>query len=492
MTGCYTESGTLIPIGEVMLVNRHNNVCTRDMSGNVIMTCQDNKGREKSQSSVWTEGWRQLRCGRNGVEATGCVTPSGIHIPAGEVKLVNGSNIECKKNGSDVIMRCKDKDFEWQMESNQLRCTSSGSEVTGCVTASKSIPRGEMRVVDGSVIICSDDWNGGATVQCMDSEGRVWDEGSKWKEGLYQRSCTDNGGDITGCFTASGTLIPVGEVVLVNGHNLVCKKIVSGNATLQCKDREGQDRDQGTEWKQGLYQLQCTDNGVMTMGVTVAETYVPFGESKKVNDFNVEWCNKNADGTVTPQCTNINGDSNKALEWKDESYGYSCKGGHLNVTGCFTTSGTYIPRGQTTSVDGSSIACVESGNGDITTTCKDNEERDRELGSEWIETYSLVRCGSNGKPEPKTCVIPPDTYIPIGQTMTTMNLGKVAIAKKRLIAKFFLSRLDWTVGSISLSCDGEGTEPTGCVTASGIDILLEKVKSVSWTEMKFDGEKNML
>ncbi|KAJ1362363.1 hypothetical protein KIN20_021889 [Parelaphostrongylus tenuis] len=143
----------------------------------IVLQHPDHPFQKGKSCSEWAEGYRQLRCDSNGVEPTSCVTPSAINIPIGGKKLVDGLNYECKKNGSDVIMQCIDRDLEWQVESTQWRCTRNGSQVTGCVTAFGSIPTGEMRVVDGSTIMCRDDGNGGATVQCKDKEGRVWDQG---------------------------------------------------------------------------------------------------------------------------------------------------------------------------------------------------------------------------------------------------------------------------------------------------------------------------
>ncbi|KAJ1362360.1 hypothetical protein KIN20_021886 [Parelaphostrongylus tenuis] len=124
----------------------------------------------------WTEGSISLSCDVNGVEPTGCVAASGVLIPVGELRPVNGYNLFCERNSNGLP---------------NIRVLDNQSKIP----------------VPG---------NSGVTI-CKDSNG-MRKRGSKWVEDSLQYVC--------------------GETVA--GSSVECKKNANGNVTMNCKNiRDG-------------------------------------------------------------------------------------------------------------------------------------------------------------------------------------------------------------------------------------------------------------
>ncbi|KAJ1362366.1 hypothetical protein KIN20_021892 [Parelaphostrongylus tenuis] len=83
--------------------------------------------------------------------------------------------------------------------------------------------------------------------------------------------CTANGVVTKGCFTVSGTLIPLGEVKMVDGHELKCAKNADGRVLLQCKNSEGRNRNQGksqlqmlqSDWPNLYWDFDCDEHKII-------------------------------------------------------------------------------------------------------------------------------------------------------------------------------------------------------------------------------------
>ncbi|KAJ1350341.1 hypothetical protein KIN20_006113 [Parelaphostrongylus tenuis] len=91
--------------------------------------------------------------------------------------------------------------------------------------------------------------------------------GFEWRERLYKLRCGKNGIEFMGCFTTSGVYIPNGEVKL--DSNGIPEIQVRGRATAtspKCRDDEGQEKDQGSEWKSGALLFRCGRDGVELVG----------------------------------------------------------------------------------------------------------------------------------------------------------------------------------------------------------------------------------
>ncbi|KAJ1362364.1 hypothetical protein KIN20_021890 [Parelaphostrongylus tenuis] len=397
--------------------------------------CEDDKGIIRDQGSEWQEEWKQFRCGDNGAEPMGCVAPPSTRIPIGETRMVGDSTVACKK-----------------------------------------------------------DSNGSLTMQCTDNNsGR----GSTWIKQRHHFKCSDNGVVVTGCYTSTGTFIRNGDVMTVNGRELGCETIAPNESRIKCKDNEGRDRDQGSEWKEGYHQLGCGDNGVETIGCVVpSSTTIQNGETMMVNGSTVR-CKKE-DNEVTMHCDVNNGGGD--LQWRDESRGYSCGPDGTVVTDCYTTSGIKIAIGEkklvlrllilnlmltcAEQVDGYPIACKEDKNDSATMPCEDSKGREREQGSEWQEGHRLVKCTLDGV-KIIGCVTPSGMQIPKGESRLVDGLiitcepdGKSG-AQMKCQDSYSAAGLVWEEDSLRLGCKESGEVVYGCYTASAIYIPVGEVKSVN-------------
>uniref|UniRef100_A0A0K0DNC8 Abnormal cell migration protein 18-like fibronectin type I domain-containing protein n=1 Tax=Angiostrongylus cantonensis TaxID=6313 RepID=A0A0K0DNC8_ANGCA len=340
--GCIAPNGTMVPLGSERLIGDQIWVCKKDENGYIYFgpkTKTTNECDGHPYGSVWKEKWLQYRCGDRGVkEFLGCITESKIFVANGDVKLVDGFYIQCKKheNGSVVMQgvatpgntKCKDNEgrerlegSEWTEGTLQHRCGRGGiKEPIGCITTTGIlIPVEETKSVGGFYVECKKHDDGTVimqrlgrptTTKCRDIEGRERDEGSEWTEGTLQHRCGRGGiKEPIGCITTSGILIPIGETKSVDGSYVECKKHDDGTVILQnlgtpsngmCKDSEGRKREEGSHWKEGSLQFRCGKGGVKDlMGcITASGTLLPYGEVNLVNGKRVK-CEKLADGTIT-------------------------------------------------------------------------------------------------------------------------------------------------------------------------------------------------
>ncbi|KAE9415085.1 hypothetical protein Angca_003564 [Angiostrongylus cantonensis] len=182
--GCITISGVLIRKGEVKSVDGSDFECMKHANGSItmrmlgrsIMKCKDREGREWEEGSEWKEGSVQYKCGKEGVkELMGCITTSGVLIRKGEVKSVDGSDIECRKHANGFITmqvlakyECKGINGRWrklgeiwrerQRIEGEYRCDKGGVRtVLGCIAGGKYIPIHSQTHIWGAYHLCTSD-----------------------------------------------------------------------------------------------------------------------------------------------------------------------------------------------------------------------------------------------------------------------------------------------------------------------------------------------
>ncbi|VDM52254.1 unnamed protein product [Angiostrongylus costaricensis] len=394
-------------------------------------------------ASVWREETLQFTCAKGGVkEFMGCFT-SGIFVPNGEMKSVDGSNVECKKheNGSITMevretpnnTKCKDsggrerkEGSEWKEGSVQYKCGKEGmKELMGCITTSGVlILEEEVKSVDGYDIECKKRANGSITMQvlgrskkkCKDSSGREWEEGSEWEEYAVKYKCGNDGKKVSmGCITASRVPIREGEVKSVDGYDIECKKRANGSITMQvlgrskkkCKDSSGREWEEGSEWEEYAVKYKCGNDGKkVSMGcITASRVPIREGEVKSVDGYDLE-CKKYANGYTAllplrrskKKCKDSSGrEWEEGSEWKEGSVQYKCgKEGMKELMGCITTSGVLIREGELKSVDGYHFECKRRANGYTTMPVLEKYECKGEVWRETQRVEGEYRCDRGG------------------------------------------------------------------------------------------------
>uniref|UniRef100_A0A0K0D566 Abnormal cell migration protein 18-like fibronectin type I domain-containing protein n=1 Tax=Angiostrongylus cantonensis TaxID=6313 RepID=A0A0K0D566_ANGCA len=246
--------------------------------------------------------------------------------------------------------------------------------------------------------------------------------------------------EVIGCFTTSGIFIATGEVVSMDGSDVRC--IENGNTYVivmspakhdtLCKDSEGREWEEGSEWKEESVLYRCGKEGrKRVMGcITISGVLIRKGEVKSVDGSDFE-CMKHANGSITMRmlgrsimkCKDREGrEWEEGSEWKEGSVQYKCgKEGVKELMGCITTSGVLIRKGEVKSVDGSDIECRKHANGFITMQvlakyeCKGINGRWRKLGEIWRERQRIegeYRCDKGGVRTVLGCIAG-GKYIPI-------------------------------------------------------------------------------
>uniref|UniRef100_A0A0K0D0G5 DUF4280 domain-containing protein n=1 Tax=Angiostrongylus cantonensis TaxID=6313 RepID=A0A0K0D0G5_ANGCA len=458
VVGCLASSGELIPMGDIKLVGGDDMECKMDANGKPVLKaleifntvrCKDADGQERDPGVEWKNGSIQYKCDKNGeVAVVGCLASSGELIPMGDIKLVGGDDMECKMdaNGKPVLeafekpneAKCKDAEgeerdsgVEWQEGSIQYKCDGNGEVAfVGCLTSTgELIPIGETKSVDGEDMECKTDANGKPVLEafekpneakCRDAEGQERDSGVEWKDGSIQYKCDKNGEvAFVGCLASTGELIPIGETKSVDGDDMECKTDANGKPVLEafekpneakCRDAEGLERDSGVEWQEGSIQYKCDGNGEVAFVGCLTSTgeLIPIGQAKSVDGDDME-CMTDANGKPVlkaleipnrVRCKDADGqERDPGSVWTAGWFQFKCaKGGKVELSGCFTSSGEIILRGERRTEDGRDLECKVDEKGspflDVLakssgTKCKDGEGKYRIQGNLSI-IYSMV------------------------------------------------------------------------------------------------------
>ncbi|VDM52253.1 unnamed protein product [Angiostrongylus costaricensis] len=206
-----------------------------------------------------------------------------------------------------------------------------------------------------------------------------------WQEEWLQYRCGEGGvKEFLGCITETGIFIRNGDMKLVDGAYIQCKKHEDGSVVLQsagrrnntkCKDSEGQEREEGSDWKEGSLQFKCGKGGVKNfMGcITKSERFIPYGEVNLVNGKHIK-CEKLADGTIKmnivsrskcyAKCRDNEGRGvTEGFKWRVGSLQLRCGENGVELMGCVTSHGIFIPSGEVKSVDGYNVKCERSMDG---------------------------------------------------------------------------------------------------------------------------------
>ncbi|VDM62062.1 unnamed protein product [Angiostrongylus costaricensis] len=461
--------------------------CTKDANGSPVLKvlknpeevkCKDGEGKERSQGAEWKDGSFKFKCSADGeVLLIGCFTSSGKLVSNGEVKSVDGVDMECKTNpdGNPVLkvlkksnkVKCKDaggqerdSGAEWNDGSFQFKCDERGEvKFVGCFTPSgELIPKGETKSVDGEDMQCKTDPEGKPMletieepnqIKCKEAGGQERDSGAEWNDGFFQFKCDERGEvKFVGCFTPSGELIPKGETKSVDGEDMQCKTDPEGKPMLEtieepnqikCKEAGGQERDSGAEWEDGSFQFKCDENGEVALVGCFSSSgvLVPNGERKWVDEGGVE-CKTDPDGnpvleilekTNKVKCKLGGGtEEDPGTEWSVGWFQFKCtENGTVVLSGCFTSKGMLVPYGEVREERGSYVECKKDANGspvlEVLETlsemkCKDNSGTVKDLGSEWTVGWFQFKCTEGGKVEFMGCFISTGKLIPNGERAT--------------------------------------------------------------------------
>uniref|UniRef100_A0A0K0CVZ7 Sushi domain-containing protein n=1 Tax=Angiostrongylus cantonensis TaxID=6313 RepID=A0A0K0CVZ7_ANGCA len=169
VAACIAPGRTVVPVNQERDLGDYTWECKTSGNGQVVLR-QRLSDRASCNGhpygSQWTERSFQFRCGERGVtEFIGCIASSGTLIPNGEVKSVNGFDMECRKH-------------------------ANGTVAMGVLGRSHD-------------------------AKCKDNEGRERNQGEKWIENNYfEKTCKERGRvEISGCRVDSvNYLIPVNGV----------------------------------------------------------------------------------------------------------------------------------------------------------------------------------------------------------------------------------------------------------------------------------------
>ncbi|KAJ1369679.1 hypothetical protein KIN20_031195 [Parelaphostrongylus tenuis] len=107
VSACVAPGGTVVPVNGERQVG--DNVWECRMSGNGQVMLRRRLSERAScnghpYGSEWVQVPNKYRCGEGGTQVfIGCVTLSGDFVPDGEKRLVNGSDVECKKHSNGII-----------------------------------------------------------------------------------------------------------------------------------------------------------------------------------------------------------------------------------------------------------------------------------------------------------------------------------------------------------------------------------------------------
>ncbi|VDO32250.1 unnamed protein product [Haemonchus placei] len=155
VSGCLTPDKVVVPVNGEKDVGDHTWECKMSNGGQIVLQQKMNKHASCNghpYDSEWKEKSFQFKCGEHGVpDFVGCITSSGALIRDGEVKSVDGFEMECKKHENGTIT---------------------------------------MAAIDKAV-----------DASCKDGEGRERKQGERWVENKYfEKVCKPRGRvEITGC-----------------------------------------------------------------------------------------------------------------------------------------------------------------------------------------------------------------------------------------------------------------------------------------------------
>uniref|UniRef100_A0A0K0DPR4 Sushi domain-containing protein n=1 Tax=Angiostrongylus cantonensis TaxID=6313 RepID=A0A0K0DPR4_ANGCA len=188
--GCVGE-GWFVPSGEILEVFDFSIECKKHENGTIevnvalLTNCKDSEGRKVKEGDKWTDGSMVFKCGEGGKkELIGCYTSYGDFIANGETKSVDGFDIECKQHANSTI---------------------------------------EMQILGRS-----------SDAKCKDDGGNEKYQGSEWDEGILRFRCGKKGIiEFMGCVTPSKILIPNGDVMSVDGSDMECKQLPSGEIRIR-------------------------------------------------------------------------------------------------------------------------------------------------------------------------------------------------------------------------------------------------------------------
>ncbi|VDM52252.1 unnamed protein product [Angiostrongylus costaricensis] len=199
---------------------------------------------------------------------------------------------------------CGDHEYgsEWDEGAYRYKCGEGNvKEFVGCIGAGQFVPNGEIKKISDFFIECKKHENGTITLlvapdtECKDGRGHKVEEGDEWVDGSLMFTCGKGGKKkFMGCYTSSGDFVPNGKTQSVNGFDFECKQHVNGTIEMQrlgrsigvkCKDDGGFERDQGSEWEEGLLRFRCGKKGITEfMGcVTPSKVLIPNGDVKLVS-----------------------------------------------------------------------------------------------------------------------------------------------------------------------------------------------------------------
>ncbi|KAE9412634.1 hypothetical protein Angca_008740, partial [Angiostrongylus cantonensis] len=277
--------------------------------------------------------------------------------------------------------------------------------------------------------------------------------GVEWQEGSIQYKCDENGEvAFVGCLTSTGELIPIGQAKSVDGDDMECMTDANGKPVLKaleipnrvrCKDADGQERDPGTKWTSGWFQYKCTENGIVALSGCFTEKglLIPYDEIDEEHESHL-MCKMDANGKphlqavekpMEAKCKDSRGrERDLGSVWTAGWFQFKCaKGGKVELSGCFTSSGEIILRGERRTEDGRDLECKVDEKGspflDVLgkssgTKCKDGEGKYRIQGEEWVEKNFQKVCRERGRVEVLGCRVEDvDELIPLN--------GKVSAGK---------------------------------------------------------------
>ncbi|WKY11742.1 hypothetical protein Q1695_003365 [Nippostrongylus brasiliensis] len=184
VSGCVTPDKVVVPVNDQIDIGDHTWECKLNPGGRIVFEQKMNKHAACNGhpfDSEWKEKSFQFKCGEHGVtKFVGCVTASGVLIKDGEVKTVDGYEMQCKKHDNGTI-------------------TMSALD----------------RAVDA---------------KCKDSDGKQRDQGETWLENKYfEKVCKPRGRvEINGCRVDG-----VDDLLPINSQSTV------GNLEYHCEGKDG-------------------------------------------------------------------------------------------------------------------------------------------------------------------------------------------------------------------------------------------------------------
>ncbi|VDM52691.1 unnamed protein product, partial [Angiostrongylus costaricensis] len=194
---CVSPNGIAVPIVPMCderIVDGRIYQCKKHVNGSVDFLQRDDTKIPcdgHPYGSLWKEDSLQFGCGKGGMkDFMGCITSSGMFIPSGEVKWVDGVQIECMRHANGTIM---------------MNVLDRLTRTTCKDNRGKERNEGNLLVTLATVLII-------APVQEL-----VWKTGTTWNKELLQYRCGKGGViELMGCITTSGQLIPIGTVKSVS------------------------------------------------------------------------------------------------------------------------------------------------------------------------------------------------------------------------------------------------------------------------------------